>query len=99
MERSQDKLFLSLEEMRVIRQYFEKIKKDPTDCELETLAQTWSEHSGHKTFKSEIIVDGKKKRPLIERIKEEAMKHKKNIVSAFVDNSGVMNFYEGWTIC
>ncbi len=96
---SKDKLFLSLEEMKAIQEYFQDIKRDPTDVELETLAQTWSEHSGHKTFKSEIIVDGKKKRPLIERIKEEALKHKKNIVSAFVDNSGVMDFYEDFAIC
>ncbi len=99
MALSQDKLFLSLEEMQAIQKYFQKIKKDPTDCELETLAQTWSEHSGHKTFKSEIMVDGIKKKPLIERIKNEALKHKKNIVSAFVDNSGVMDFYDDFAIC
>ncbi|MBI4097529.1 MAG: phosphoribosylformylglycinamidine synthase subunit PurL [Candidatus Levybacteria bacterium] len=99
MELSKDKLFLNLEEMKVIQKYFQKIKRDPTDCELETLAQTWSEHSGHKTFKAQLIVDGKKKIPLIERIKKEALKHDKNIVSAFVDNSGVMDFYDGWAIC
>lgn len=98
MELSQDKLFLNLEEMKAIQKYFQKIKRDPTDCELETLAQTWSEHSGHKTFKSKISVDGQLKEPLITRIKKEALRHKKNIVSAFVDNSGVMDFYGGWAI-
>ena len=96
---SKDKLFLNLEELQTIQKYFQKIKKDPTDLELETLAQTWSEHSGHKTFKTDLIVDGKKKAPLIERLKKEALKHDKNIVSAFVDNSGVMDFYEGFGIC
>ncbi|MDO8639520.1 MAG: AIR synthase-related protein [bacterium] len=96
---SKDRLFLNLEEMKVIQSYFIKIKRDPTDCEVETLAQTWSEHSGHKTFKAKLIVDGKEKKPLIERIKKEALKHKKHIVSAFVDNSGVMDFYEGFAIC
>ncbi len=99
MELSKDKLFLNLEEMKVIQQYFRKIKRDPTDCELETLAQTWSEHCAHKTFKANLIVDGKKKDPLIERIRKEAWKHDKNIVSAFVDNSGVMKFYDGYSIC
>jgi len=99
MKLSKDTLFLNLQEMTAIQNYFQKIKRDPTDCELETLAQTWSEHSGHKTFKASLIVDGKKKEPLIERIKKEALKHKKNIVSAFVDNSGVMDFYEGFAIC
>lgn len=96
---SKDKLFLNLEEMKVIQRYFKKIKRDPTDCELETIAQTWSEHCAHKTFKAGLIVDGKLKKPLITRIKEEALKHRKDIVSAFVDNSGVMDFYEGWAIC
>ena len=99
MELSKDKLFLNLEEMKVIQRYFRKIKRDPTDCELETLAQTWSEHCAHKTFKANLIVDGVKKTPLMERIKTEALKHNKNIVSAFVDNSGVMKFYHGFAIC
>ena len=96
---SKDKLFLNLPEMKIIQDYFGKIRRDPTDCELETLAQTWSEHCAHKTFKAKIIVDGKVKEPLIRRIKKEALKHKKNIVSAFVDNSGVMDFYDGTSIC
>ena len=96
---SKDKLFLSIEEMKVIKQYFQKIKRDPTDCELETLAQTWSEHCAHKTFKAKLIVDRKKKQPLIDRIKKEALKHNKHIVSAFVDNSGVMDFYDEYAIC
>ena len=99
MDLSKDKLFLNLEEMKTIQKYFQKIKRDPTDLELETLAQTWSEHSGHKTFKASLIVDGKKKEPLILRIKKEALKHNKNIVSAFEDNSGVMDFYGGFGIC
>src|SRR3989338_2675106 len=96
---STDKLSLNLEEMQAIKNYFTKIKRNPSDLELETIAQTWSEHSGHKTFKAELVVNGKKKAPLIKRIKQEALKHKKNIVSAFVDNSGIMDFYDGFGIC
>jgi phosphoribosylformylglycinamidine synthase II len=47
-------LALDLEEMRSIRDYFRRQGRDPTDVELETLAQTWSEHCGHKTFKAVI---------------------------------------------
>lgn len=96
---SEDKLFLNLEEMKVIQNYFIKIKRDPTDCELETIAQTWSEHCNHKTFKANLIVDGRKKASLISLIKKEALKHNEHIVSAFVDNSGVMDFYDGYAIC
>jgi phosphoribosylformylglycinamidine synthase subunit PurSL len=47
-------LFLSLEEMQAIRDEFRRLERDPTDVELETLAQTWSEHCQHKAFKAEI---------------------------------------------
>ncbi|MBN1913535.1 MAG: phosphoribosylformylglycinamidine synthase subunit PurL [Candidatus Omnitrophica bacterium] len=47
-------LFLTLREMRQIRNYFKRLKRPPTDCELETIAQTWSEHCWHKTFRGKI---------------------------------------------
>ncbi|MBX3396882.1 MAG: phosphoribosylformylglycinamidine synthase subunit PurS [Phycisphaerae bacterium] len=45
-------LFLSSAEMRAIQTYFQSVERDPTNLELETLAQTWSEHCVHKTLKS-----------------------------------------------
>ncbi len=51
-------LFLSLEEMRAIQAEYERRGRDPTDIELETLAQTWSEHCVHKTLKSTIRLTG-----------------------------------------
>ncbi len=98
-ELSRDKLFLNLEEMKVIQDYFKKIKRDPTDCELETIAQTWSEHCAHKTFKAKLIVDGTPKDPLIKRLQKFSKKFNKLTVSSFVDNSGVMEFYDGMSIC
>lgn len=47
-------LFLNLTEMRQIQKYFKGLKRNPTDCELETIAQTWSEHCWHKTFRGKI---------------------------------------------
>jgi phosphoribosylformylglycinamidine synthase len=44
-------LFLNLKEMQEINRYFKKLGRNPTDCELETIAQTWSEHCNHKTFR------------------------------------------------
>jgi phosphoribosylformylglycinamidine synthase II len=52
-------LFLSLPEMQAIRAYFRELKREPTDIELETLAQTWSEHCVHKTLKSAVDVEVK----------------------------------------
>ncbi len=47
-------LFLDLREMQAIQNYFRTLQRDPTDAELETLAQTWSEHCVHKTLKATI---------------------------------------------
>ncbi len=38
------------DELQAIRGYFRQQERNPTDVELETLAQTWSEHCVHKTF-------------------------------------------------
>ena len=46
------RLALDVDEMRAIRDYFVDEERDPTDAELEMLAQTWSEHCVHKTFKA-----------------------------------------------
>ena len=51
-------LFLSLEEMQVIRDEYRTLGREPTDIELETLAQTWSEHCVHKTLKATINYTG-----------------------------------------
>ena len=47
-------LSLDVTEMRAIQAHFESCRRDPTDAELETLAQAWSEHCVHKTFKAQI---------------------------------------------
>lgn len=99
-ELSKDRLFLNREEMKIIQSYFTEIGRDPTDCELETIAQTWSEHCVHKTFKARLIVDGKEKTPLMKRLQESTKNANHPLVlSAFVDNSGVMDFYDGYAIC
>ncbi len=43
-------LSLNLQEMKAIQSYFDRQGRNPTDIELETIAQTWSEHCKHKTF-------------------------------------------------
>lgn len=47
-------LFLSLEEMKAIQAEYRRQGREPREIELETLAQTWSEHCVHKTLKSTI---------------------------------------------
>ncbi|WP_376788627.1 phosphoribosylformylglycinamidine synthase subunit PurL [Thermoflexus sp.] len=52
------RLSLSVEELRAIQDHFRAQGRDPTDVELETIAQTWSEHCAHKTFKARIRYTG-----------------------------------------
>ncbi len=98
---NQRRLFLNSQEMMVIQNYFKKEGRDPTDVEIETLAQTWSEHNGHKTFKAELIDPlGNKKESLIGRIRSTSKKYfeRVGVVTAFADNAGGIRFYEGQAI-
>ncbi len=94
-------LFLNLEEMSVIRDYYRNQGREPTDVEIETFAQTWSEHCSHKTFKANLVDEkGREKPPMIERIKESSGKNfeRADVVTAFKDNAGGMRFYDGYVI-
>ena len=91
-------LSLDIDEMRQIEKYFRKIGRNPTDCELETIAQTWSEHCYHKTFKAKIDyfekINGKEKKKkivLLKEIMEVTEKLKSSLcVSVFKDNAGII---------
>lgn len=103
-------LFLSIEEMKAIQRYFKKLGRNPTDCELETIAQTWSEHCKHKTFRGKIEyrVKGQgsssKVKYIDNLLKSTIMKVTKELnkpwcVSVFHDNSGIIRFDEENNIC
>jgi len=44
-------LGLSVDEMRTVKDYFVKEKRNPTDIELQSLGQAWSEHCCYKSSK------------------------------------------------
>jgi phosphoribosylformylglycinamidine synthase len=101
MALSKDRLWLNLSEMKHIRDYFSKLGRNPTDVELETLAQTWSEHCIHKTFKSRIklgqlVVDNLLKSTVM-KVTEELKKPW--CLSIFRDNAGVIDFDGRYAIC
>ena len=101
MEVSKDRLWLNLDEMKHIRDYFSKLGRNPTDVELETLAQTWSEHCIHKTFKSKIrlgqlVIDNLLKSTVM-RVTEELKKPW--CLSVFRDNAGVIDFDGRYAVC
>ncbi|MCR4337401.1 MAG: phosphoribosylformylglycinamidine synthase subunit PurL [Candidatus Omnitrophica bacterium] len=102
-------LFLNLDEMKAIQQHFRSLKRDPTDCELETIAQTWSEHCYHKTFRGNIEYTSqekghKKTRVIRNLLKSTIVKatyklNKPWCVSVFHDNAGVIEFDEDFHVC
>ncbi len=79
-------LYLNLDEMRQIRSYFKKLKRDPSDIELETIAQTWSEHCVHKTFRGTVAYREKlgKKYPGERMVKKIGSKTIPNLLKATV---------------
>ncbi len=51
-------LSLNLDEMKTIQKHFQEVGREPTDLELEILAQTWSEHCVHKTISGHVTYEG-----------------------------------------
>jgi len=89
------------DELRTIIAYFQEQGRNPTDAELETLAQTWSEHCVHKTFKArvrfgETTIDNLLKTTIMKATKE---LDKPWCLSVFVDNAGVIDFDGHWALC
>jgi len=94
-------LSLNLNEMHAVRDHFAGLGRNPTDVELETLAQTWSEHCVHKTFRGHIQYDGEEIDNLLKstimRVTTEL--DKPWCVSVFKDNAGVIRFDDEYNIC
>jgi phosphoribosylformylglycinamidine synthase len=101
-------LFLNVREMRAIEGHFRSLGRDPTDVELETLAQTWSEHCVHKTLKGLIRftnkADGCRSETIDNLLATTIARATKELarpwcVSVFADNSGVIEFDGDLCVC
>ncbi len=116
-------LALNLEEMQTIRAYFQQpevqadrsalgLPADPTDAELEVLAQTWSEHCKHKILASRIQytntetgsvedVDNLYKTCIRETTANIRARMGENDFcrSVFKDNAGVISFIGAYDAC
>lgn len=90
-------LALDLPALREIQNYFKKLRRNPTDVELESLAQTWSEHCKHTIFSASLdndIPNGLYKtyiQAATNKIRKESGKNDL-CVSVFADNSGAIHF-------
>ena len=91
-------LSLSRLEMETIRDHYVSLRREPTEVELETLAQTWSEHCKHKTLAGAIRMrdeNGERRyRNLLKETVFEATRKldKEWCWSVFEDNAGVIDF-------
>jgi phosphoribosylformylglycinamidine synthase len=91
-------LSLTRLEMETIRDHFRSLEREPTDVELETLAQTWSEHCKHKTLAGAVtMTDERGERRFENLLKETVFDATKRLRktwcwSVFEDNAGVIDF-------
>ncbi|WP_462325943.1 AIR synthase-related protein [Desulfoplanes sp.] len=116
-------LALSLKEMRLLKAHFTKaqtieerkqqgLPANPTDAELECLAQTWSEHCKHKIFNATIDYTDTEtgKRTTITSLYKtfvqgstktlrERMGTADFCLSVFKDNAGVVRFDDSTNVC
>ncbi|MCL2760949.1 MAG: phosphoribosylformylglycinamidine synthase subunit PurS, partial [Desulfuromonadales bacterium] len=114
-------LALTLEEMKIIQKHFKNPKtveerkkvglgENPTDVELECLAQTWSEHCKHKIFSGTVHYEDEtgKKEEIKSLFKSFIQKTTKDVreklgkndfcLSVFKDNAGVIKFNDNWSL-
>jgi phosphoribosylformylglycinamidine synthase len=102
------KLSLSEEDMLAVQQIYLEWDREPTDVELEVIAQTWSEHCKHRIFGARIehVRDGVAEtvdglfRTFVREVSEEIMAAKPGFVlSAFHDNAGFICLDENLAVC
>ncbi len=102
-------LSLTLVEMKTIQEHFRQLRREPTDAELETIAQTWSEHCSHKTLAGMIDYrDENGERKFGNMLKETIFAATQRIrlelgendwcVSVFKDNAGIVRFDDRFNV-
>jgi phosphoribosylformylglycinamidine synthase len=94
-------LALDGDEMLAIQAHFASLGRAPTRMELETLAQTWSEHCKHKTLTGKVRWQGK----VIDNLLKSTIANvtrtldRDFCVSVFVDNAGIVKFDDEDSVC
>ncbi len=103
----QRRLGLDELELSTIRSHFAFLGREATDAELEMLAQTWSEHCQHTTFRAEITIDdpsGERDGEVVDGLLKQFLRAATDtiaapwVTSAFVDNAGLIEFEPGWDL-
>lgn len=106
---SEGQLSLNLEELKTIQAHYVELDREPTDIELETLAQTWSEHCSHKTLAGRIEYKDENGTVHFENmLKETIFRSTVDLmaefgednwcVSVFKDNAGIVDYDDQFNI-
>jgi phosphoribosylformylglycinamidine synthase subunit PurSL len=102
------KLSLSREDMLVVQGIYKDWDREPTDVEMEVIAQTWSEHCKHRIFAATIEHEtpaGTETihslfKTFIKQPSERIMEKKPGFVlSCFHDNAGFIKLDENKAVC
>ena len=95
-------LALELDYLLAVKNHFNRLGRNPTDVELESLAQTWSEHCKHTIFASPIDnIKGGLFRDLIKKATEKIRQKKGGndfCLSVFKDNAGAIIFDDKFAV-
>ena len=99
-------LSLTREEMLAVQAHYRGLDREPSMAELETIAQTWSEHCKHKTLTG--VVELERADGSVERI-DNLLKTtiaaatrelgREDCLSVFVDNAGIVRFEGETAVC
>jgi phosphoribosylformylglycinamidine synthase II len=91
---------LNLTEMKLVQDYFSRKNRNPTDVELQTIGQTWSEHCYHKTFKGDITTPKGTIHSLFKTYIAKATQELNPswCISVFEDNAGIIEFNKNYAI-
>ena len=103
-------LALTVRELQAVRDHYRRLGRPPREIELETIAQTWSEHCCHKTLGSAVDHTGPTGSVSYDNLlKETVFAATRSIratlgaadwcVSVFRDNSGVVRFDGDHDVC
>ena len=87
-------LGLSLDDLRCLRDYYRKLNRPIRDIELETFAQSWSEHCKHRFFAASIdeINEGLFRRYIQSATEQISAAKPGFCLSVFHDNAGAIAF-------
>lgn len=103
-------LSLNLVEMRAVQAHYRQLQREPSAAELETIAQTWSEHCKHKTLTGVVDfesldaqgqvqverIDNLLKATIVAATERLARDY---CLSVFKDNAGIVAFEGDWAVC